>query len=246
MPEVVACGERIEYEVVGDGEPLLFFHAEHGPVRSVSFLKHLGERARVIAPTLPGFGDSARPTWLTTVDDMAFDLLEFLDAIKEQQVHVVGESLGGWIALDFAARYRDRVRSLVVVNSMGLHAGTEEFADVFHLPDDEVRARSFHTTPPELEDFLSQARSDAMTARLGWHPRFFDPKLSHRLHRATMPSLVINGEHDGIVPAACADRIAEALPHARRATIASAAHFATYDQPEALAEMIVEFFDSIR
>ena len=75
----------------------------------------------MIAPEHPGFGESDTPDWLDNIHDLAYFYLDVLDALKLDDVHLVGNSLGGWIAAELAVRSTERLASLTLAGSAGLY-----------------------------------------------------------------------------------------------------------------------------
>ena len=96
----------------GAGQPLLFLHGAGGLPGWQPFLARLADRYDVIAPDHPGYGQSDTPAWLEEVADLAQFYLEFLKHLSLIGVHVIGHSLGGWIALEMATRSTARIKSL--------------------------------------------------------------------------------------------------------------------------------------
>src|SRR2546430_972736 len=92
---VMVSGVSVDVIDRGRGRPLLFLHPGIGIERNAPVLDALAQSARVIAPSHPGFGRSELPKWMTTVDDLAYFYLDFLDALDLRDVALVGVSLGG-------------------------------------------------------------------------------------------------------------------------------------------------------
>jgi pimeloyl-ACP methyl ester carboxylesterase len=119
----VVDGRPIRYGILGEGHPLLFLHGWGLGYRSYSgALRHLAESgARIIAPALPGFaGSPGLPGPDVSFAGYAAWLREFLDAVGlAEPVALVGHSFGGGVAIQFAHDHPNRVRSLVLVNSVG-------------------------------------------------------------------------------------------------------------------------------
>src|SRR5438105_12931388 len=90
------------------GQPVLFLHGGGGLTPWLPFLARLAAKFDVIVPEHPGFGQSEMPTWLDSVSDLANFYLDFLDQLDLHGVHLVGHSLGGWIAADLAVRNASR------------------------------------------------------------------------------------------------------------------------------------------
>src|SRR5262245_15015845 len=101
---VAISGVNVEVIERGRGRPLLFLHPGIGIDHDAQVLAELARRARVIAPSHPGFGRSDVPKWMNTVDDLAYFYLDFLDTLDLTDVIVVGSSLGGWIAAAIAVK----------------------------------------------------------------------------------------------------------------------------------------------
>lgn len=117
---ISAGGETFAYTEVGAGEPVLLVH---GNFSSGVFYKDLYDRIsdkfRCIAPDLRGFGDSTYNSRFDTLGELADDLAAFLDALGLKSVYVVGHSLGGGVAMEFAARYPEKVKKLFNVEGVG-------------------------------------------------------------------------------------------------------------------------------
>src|SRR5437667_1863631 len=102
-------GIGIECVEKGRGRPLLFLHPGIGIDGSAPALDRLAERARVIAPSHPGFGASELPRAFTTVDELSYFYLDLLDQLDLKDTIVVGVSLGAWIAAEIAVKSSARL-----------------------------------------------------------------------------------------------------------------------------------------
>jgi pimeloyl-ACP methyl ester carboxylesterase len=112
---------RIRLMRGGSGDPVLFLHGGGGAGSWLPFMARLATKFDVIVPEHPGFGQSETPIWLDTIADLANFYLDFLDDLDLRGVHLVGHSLGGWIAADLAVRNTGRLASLALVGSAGIH-----------------------------------------------------------------------------------------------------------------------------
>lgn len=99
----------------GVGEPLVYFHGMGLTRRWLELYELLADQFDVVVPDHPGFGDTFRPRWYRTLDDIVLHYADFLSAIGLADAHVVGHSLGGKIAGSFAAIFPERVRSLTLI-----------------------------------------------------------------------------------------------------------------------------------
>src|SRR5436309_1212815 len=113
-------GVRVEAVERGRGRPLLFLHPGIGLDRDAPVLERLAERARVIAPSHPGFGGSELPRSFDTIDDLAYFYLDLLDQLDLTDTIVVGVSLGAWIAAEIAVKSTQRLSHLVLANAVGI------------------------------------------------------------------------------------------------------------------------------
>src|SRR3981081_3027433 len=200
---------RIRVMRGGTGNPMLFLHGGGGAGSWLPFMSRLAETFDVIVPEHPGFGESETPPWLDTVPALANFYLDFLEELDLDGVHLVGQSLGGWVAAELAVRNTSRLASLPLVAAAGIHVKDVAQVDTFlsnpeqHVRDlfhdqklaDAVLARGQR---PELEDVALKNRMT--TAKLVWQPRSHDPHLQKWLHRIDVPTLLIWGEHDRLFP----------------------------------------------
>jgi pimeloyl-ACP methyl ester carboxylesterase len=252
MEQIELGGIAVETLVAGAGPPLLFLHGGDFVAQNQPFIDRLARRFRVVMPRHPGFGHTPRPAWFRTVHDIAYLYLDLLDRLDLGETTLVGASFGGWIALEMAVRSPARLARLVLIDSLGLKFGGREerdIADIYALPADEVLRRSFVEPARVVPDYatlddnelLAIARDREATALYGWKPYMHDPALAHWLHRIARPALVLWGAQDGIVAPAYGERLAAALPNARFARIAAAAHHPQIEQPDQVAAAIERF-----
>src|SRR5271165_2945654 len=101
---VALNGISIEMISRGRGRTLLFLHPGIGIDPAAPVLDCLARGAHVIAPSHPGFGRSELPKSMTTIDDLAYFYLDFLETLDLRETIVVGVSLGAWIAAEIAVK----------------------------------------------------------------------------------------------------------------------------------------------
>jgi len=192
----------------GSGEPLLYLHGASGAPAIMPFMEQLAARFDVLVPEHPGYGLSDEPEWLENIHDAAYFYLDFLRHLGLSDVHKVGSSMGGWIALEMAVRDTSRIKSLVLVGPAGIAAPGAQPADIFLMPPEEVIRSLFHdqklaeqrlaepVTPESLDIALKNRHT---TARLAWEPRLHDPYLAKWLHRIDVPVSIVWGAQDRIL-----------------------------------------------
>jgi pimeloyl-ACP methyl ester carboxylesterase len=250
----VVNGVRIDTIERGSGRPLLFLHPGIGISATAPVLDRLAERARVIAPSHPGFGGSELPPWFNSIDDLAYFYLDLLDELDLDHTIVAGVSLGGWIAAEMAVKSCERISHLVLANPVGIKVSdreTRDIADIFALTEEQLAELAYFDPTAGKHDYKAMpeaevrevARNREATARYGWSPYMHDPKLKARLHRIRVPTLLLWGTADRILsqpygPAYCA-----AIPGARLEPIERAGHIPQLEQPDEFARRIFAFVD---
>jgi len=240
-------GTRVRVVRGGGGPPLLFLHGASGHVGWLPFLDRLAQRFDVIAPEHPGFGRSDDPVWLERPGDLAYFYLDMMDALGLAGVHLMGTSLGGWVAAELAVRNTARLASLTLVCAVGIAADGQPIDDIFRMTPEE-NARRFYFDPQRARarvealgraDPLVAARNRATVVRLGY-PRFLNPALANWLHRIDVPTLLIWGENDGLVPPAFGEAYRKLIPGSRLVVIPAAGHAPFEEQPEAFVDAFTD------
>src|SRR3954453_7820958 len=128
----------------GGATPVVFLHGAGGHTGWMAFLNELAGRFAVFAPEHPGFGESDDPPWLDGIADLAYFHLDLLKALGLERVHLIGTSLGGWVAAEMAVRSTARLASLTLVGAVGITTATGEMIpDTFRLTDDENLRRYY-------------------------------------------------------------------------------------------------------
>jgi pimeloyl-ACP methyl ester carboxylesterase len=252
---MAVAGAELELFEAGNGPPILFLHGAGGFVPEHPYVAPLSARHRLIAPSHPGFGKSSLPEWIDAVDDIAYIHLELLERVGLDQVDVIGCSIGGWVATELATKAPKSVRRLVLVGPVGVKTGPVDrldVPDIFALPQSALEKLLFHDPdrmtmdPTRLTDeqLAIMVRNRETLALLAWEPYMHNPKLPHRLHRVTAPTLFLRGESDGLVSAEYLAAYARLLPNARTETIAAAGHAPHIEQPDAFARTVLQFLDA--
>jgi pimeloyl-ACP methyl ester carboxylesterase len=248
------AGIDLEVHDQGKGEPLFFLHSAQGFDARHDVSALLAQKHRLVAPSHPGFGKSSLPDWLDSVDDISYVYLELLDQLELETVHLVGCSIGAWIAAEIATKAPERIRRLAMVGPVGVKLGPVDrldIPDIFAMPLDKVDELLFadparmKMDPSKMtdEEIAIRVRNRETLALLSWEPWMHNPKLKHRLQRATMPALFMRGEKDGLVSTQYLEGYARLLPNARTVTIPGAGHAPQIEQPKAFAEALFRFLE---
>jgi len=246
---------RIRVMRGGTGSPMLFLHGGGGLGIWLPAMAKLAKSFDVIAPEHPGFGCSDTPDWLDTIADLANFYLDFLDQLDLRGVHLVGSSLGGWIAAELAVRNATRLASLTLVGSAGIHVKDVEQVDTF-LSNEQQRIRDLFydqelaeaviasSERPEQEDAALKNRM--ITAKLSWQPRSHDPNLRKWLHRIKVPTLLVWGANDLLFPADYAFVYQQLIPGAKAVVLPECGHLPHVEKGDAFAAELESFIGAKR
>jgi len=207
----------------------------------MAFLDALAEDFAVFAPEHPGFGKSDDPPWLDEVGDLAYFYLDFLETFGLERVHLIGTSLGGWIAAELAVRNTTRLASLTLVGAVGITANGKPIDDIFRMPVEE-NLRRFYADPERAARRLGDmakvdmnivAKNRVTVTRLAYRPRFHNPGLAKWLHRITVPTLLVYGDKDGLVPPEFGEAYQAAIRGSPLVVLPDAGHAPFDEQKEA-------------
>jgi pimeloyl-ACP methyl ester carboxylesterase len=242
------------YRRVGSGEPVVYLHGHTLTRRWLPLFARLSEDVDLLVPEHPGFGDTPLPDWLGGFDDLVIHYDELFDLLGLGRVHLVGHSIGGWLAAEYAVFYPRRVKSLTLVAPLGLRVPGHPVRDLFRMTPAEFGPMLFNETADSCMEHLSDGdevetlvqRYAELTAlgRLMWNPRY-DVKLDRRLGRINCPVLLVAPADDRVVPPEHLARWLELLPNATLMTVnggdTPTGHLLVIQEPGKLAGLIVAF-----
>lgn len=250
----------------GSGPQLVYLHSAGGEA-VLPMLEDLADDHEVLVPVFPGFGESEGIETIDGMEDAVFHLLDVWELVGLDQPVVLGLSLGGWMALELCTRYPDHASRLVLVNPVGLHLDDAPIAEMFGRPPGELADMLFadqehpvalamramgefagdvgRDTEIPLDLVLPMWKAISATAKLGWDPYLHNPKLRGRLHRVRVPTLVVAGTEDGLVPNAVPETIARELPDARFVLVEHAGHMLPLERPDELARLVRDFLADV-
>src|SRR5438552_5731582 len=254
MEMITVDGATVRLLRGGSGTPVVFLHGAGGHTGWMRFLEELSTRFEVFAPEHPGFGQSDDPPWLDEIADLAYFHLDLMAGLGLEQAHLIGTSLGGWVAAEMAVRSTARLASLTLVGAVGITtggvtAGGEPIPDIFRMPVEE-NLRRFYADPARaiqrLRDVAAAdmnivAKNRATVTRLAYRPRFHNPALAKWLHRIDVPTLLIWGAKDGLVPPAFGEAYRALIPGATLVVLPAAGHAPFDEQKDAFLVAFSEF-----
>ena len=222
----------------GTGKPLLVLHDELGYTGWMKWNEALAEDRELIIPLQPGFGKSPKLDWAWRHRDIANFYQNVIREMDLGPVDVLGFSAGGYIAAEMAASNPEQLSSLTLVGPMGIKPDEGEIFDIFACTIKTCLRRTvFNKDAKEFSDIYGGEMSAeqfelfedarAESARIGWEPYMFNPSLPELLRSAKntkLPTLLIRGSEDEIVPQDCIRKYHDALPQADIVTIKGAGH----------------------
>lgn len=237
----------------GGGRPCLVLHGIEGHEGWLAFHESLAEHATVYAPSHPGYGHTPCPEWITSVRHQAIFYHWFLQEAALTDVDLIGIGMGGWLAAEMAVMDSSRLRNLVLVDAAGLRPARSEIFDVFVASWRDVIERGFSNArqAPEYQRIYADApiqdfggareAGRVMSMRMCFKPYMYDPSLAGMLGKIRVPTLVVWGQDDAIVPFECAEQYQRQIPGSILRTLPACGHFAHLDQPQALAAAVRDF-----
>jgi pimeloyl-ACP methyl ester carboxylesterase len=258
-PDVVDVrGLEVAYRRKGSGPATLFLHGAGATRMWLPFYERMSETVDFVAPEHPGFGDTASPDWLEGFDDLVLHYRDLMNALALDDVHLIGFSLGGWIAANVAIFYPERLKSLTLIAPAGLRLPEAPMTDFMRMPPEEIpdilfngRTQDYLEFLPDPHDLDAAIRGygEASTfARLAWNPRY-DYRLDRRLPNVDLPALVIEPDEDRLIPNAHCARWAELLPNARLERVSGkgnpTGHGLIMQEPDKTAALIAGFIQEV-
>lgn len=255
QPEKINIGDLpVAYRRKGSGETVLFLHGAGFTGMWLPFYECLADEFDLIAPEHPGFGETPFPDWLRSFDDLVQHYDQFLHEMGVETCHIVGFSLGGWLAAEFASYYPRFMQSLTLINPMGMRVDWPCTDDLFAIGPEEIEKRLMNNTAevenyfssevPTLEQIVHGYGEASTAARLMWTPRY-NLQLEHSLKRVTCPVNIVLGDNDRLVPDAIGHRYAEVFQNSCTENIPGTGHAVFADDPQASAAAITKFIKGI-
>jgi len=238
---LIVNGVKIVMLTAGQGDPLLFLHGA-GTWHGFDAALPWAEKYRLMIPYHPGWGESDDAAEMNTVHDYVMHYLELIDQLGFDQVHLAGFSMGGRMAATFASEHRRRVRKLVLVAPAGLDVPGHPIADFSKIPPadipgyltEDMRLLTPHLTGADTPEWQAgRAREGGNFFKL-IETGLLDGKFSRWLHRCTIPTLLVWGDKDRIVPVQQAEAWTRHIKGAKLHRYYGAGHLILDEKPEAV------------
>ena len=265
----IASQFQVEYSQSGDGAPLVFLHAF--PLNHKMWAGQIETFAsdwNVIAPNARGFGNTS-PFSTAPIDgcpsiaQMAHDLNAFLDALKiTEPIVLCGLSMGGYTALNFMREYSQRVRALILCDTRADADGTEALAkreenirvvreqgswNLAEKMTEVLLGKTTRENNPELILQVLQWGSDQTVTTIADALAALRDRLdmTDSLHEISVPTLLVFGEEDAIIPPTPIQVLQQGIPGARLETISGAGHLPNLEEPKKFNNVLSDFLRSL-
>lgn len=258
-----AGGIQTSYLEAGSGEPVIMLHGSGPGVSALANWQHnmprLAQRFRVLAPDIVGFGATERP------DDIIYSLRTwtdhvwaFLDAHDIRQTAIVGNSLGGRIALQMAAVRPDRITKMVLMGVPGVGMKpTDGLAalrayEPSHAAMRDLMRNYFAVDPTMITDELVEIRYQASIADgayEAYRSMFFDPRhagaelsiTESEVRAIATPTLLVHGREDRVVPVQVSVTMLGLLPNADLHVFSACGHWTQIERADEFSALVADY-----
>jgi abhydrolase domain-containing protein 6 len=256
---------RVVYSEGGHGEPVVLLHGFGASADSWNrFAKPLTKRYRVIAPDLPGWGSSTRVAAASYGYPAQVERLnQFLSQLKLGRVHLVGHSMGGFIASAYAARYPDEVITLGLIAPHGMvEPEPSELARSVAQGDNWLVATSLLEfdrllnnvfakrpyTPKVVLRYLANhtIRNSAKSRQIFTEMQTNNPALAERLPFIEAATLIVWGDQDRVLHVSCADLFRQGIKNSEVVVIPGSGHMPLVENARACATAWLAFAEKSR
>ena len=234
----------------GTGQPLLYLHDTFSYAWT-RLHEALAAHYEVFFPMHPGSAGSTDLDDIDGMDDLVFHYLDVCATLGLERPILLGPSLGGWLAAEWAVRYPEMLRALILVDAFGLRVPAAPATDLLRLDAVQMRqvlfadpnaavAQDLSPDMPAPESLDAHFRARQTLARFAW--QFPDnPKLSRYLYRIKTPTLLIWGAQDGVVSTAHAQAYLRGIAGAELVVLPRCGHLPLIEQSEACVHAILHY-----
>ncbi|REE71136.1 pimeloyl-ACP methyl ester carboxylesterase [Rhodococcus wratislaviensis] len=264
-------GDAVAYRMSGEGETLLLVHGMAGSSATWrAVLPQLAQRYRVLAPDLPGHGDSAKPRGDYSLGAFAAWLRDLLHELGIERVTVIGQSLGGGVAMQFSYQHPELCDRLVLIGSGGLGPDVNWTLRLLAAPGSEfllplVAPAAVRDAGNKVRGWLAAVGIQSVRGDEMWNAyaslsdsdtrqaflRTLRAVVDHRGQAVSalsrlylnegLPTQLIWGDSDGIIPVAHGYAAHEAIPGSRLAVLDGVGHYPHLEDPAAVVDIIDDF-----
>lgn len=250
-------GTEVELFSGGSGPPLLFLHGAGGNSGWQHYHEELSKDYTVYVPSQPGFNGTERPDWVYSINDVCHFNSALVNTLGLDKYILMGSSMGGWIAAEMAAMNCNNLEALILIDAAGIKPESGEIAEIFMVSNETRMRQRFHD-PSQVANYEHYTRdlndqekiidhsNKEMASRLCWKPYLHNLSLPYYLNNVSVPTLIVWGEQDAIIPVECADLFRKAIPNSQLEIISNCGHSPAIEKPNEFVSTVTGFLASIK
>ena len=257
---VTVKGNKIRYLESGNSDNyIVLIHGLGASAERWEFvIPELSKHHKVIVPDLIGFGQSDKPSVDYTTDFFTDFLGNFLQKIEINKTNIIGSSLGGQITAEFTSMNQDMIDNLVLVSPSGIMKHSTPALDAYVLaalyPDLDAAKNAFQMMAGSsrvinekiIEDFVQ--RMKLPNAKMAFMSTLLGLKnaevITKSLQKITVPSLIIWGEDDPVIPIKYADDFVSSIQDCRFYMMDNCGHTPYVDDPASFSKLVLDFLEN--
>ena len=249
---------KIRYLEEGSSEnTLLLLHGLGASAERWEYvIPHFARKFRVVVPDLIGFGYSDKPMADYTIEYFSEFISKFVDKIGIKKLNIVGSSLGGQIAAEYTVNHNENIRKLVLVSPSGVMKHSTPALDAYIAaalyPNDDSALNAFQMMSgrKEIEDKTVNGFIERMTlpnAKMAFMSTLLGLKdsepITKKLQMITVPTLIIWGENDPIIPIEYAKSFISGINDCRFYKMTGCGHVPYVEKPKAFFQIVLDFLN---
>ena len=254
--EVLVFGQKIHYIEAGSGPTVILLHGLGGSTQAWQFnIGPLAEKFHVVVPDQIGFGKSDKPLVNYRIRTYVDFLDQFCKQLKIERATLVGNSMGGWIAVMFTAAFPDRVEKLVLVDAAGYAPPKDlDMRTLFALNPTTregmkiLTSKVFYNKLFQTDAVIEQAMAARLAAGDGYTINSITDSiirgedfLDDIVKTIKRPTLLIWGRQDGLVPLAAAEHFNKDIPGSKLIVIDQCGHVPNVEKPAEFNAAVLKF-----
>lgn len=248
---------RLQVREGGRGDTVLVLHSELWVPGWINAYQQLAKDFHVVVPSLPGFGQSSRPEWLMSPRDLAGWVVWYVrEARLPTPLNVVGSGLGAWVAAEIATQNFQLFKKMVLVSPTGIKPTQGEIWDYFINSGKEAFNQAFHdgASSPEFAQYYGKDWTPEeaeqvevnreIACRLTWKPYMHSITLPWLAQGIGVPTLIIHGRNNKIVPLNAAERWSQLIKGSKLTVLANCGHIPEMEKPAEFVSAVRGFLKS--
>jgi pimeloyl-ACP methyl ester carboxylesterase len=260
--KVIVPNGELYYEKLGDGKPLILIHAGFSDRRDwMHQISDFGKKYNTIAYDQRGSGNSSV---IKTEFSPADDLKAITDYLKIEKAYLVGHSIGGTIAIDFALQYPEKISALILVASgLNGYSWSKEYIElmgaIWSVPQPEEMTKQFLSAPfysvsmnePSIKFDIDTITKESFQKVLTWETfdirdvHWYFPDSISKLKELKVPTLVIYGDKDSEDIKKIAQLLSKNIQNVKAVQIKNTDHLLNFGKPDELNKIVLDFISDI-